>query len=574
MLQSLYIKNFALIGEIYLEFKDGLNIFLGETGAGKSIVIDALLTTLGERTSPDLVKSGETKAIVEATFSVENPNIINSIVKDTENVIGNTFILRREISTRGTSRCFLNDTPYPLTVIKEIGDYLVDFHGQHTHQQLLLPKFQIQLLDSISNTEELLEKYKQMKKQLEEKIDTLTRLEQDLILMQKEKEKVDFELQELLRINPQPEELETIEQQLKKLENIEIINNTLNEVNEIIYRSDRSVVDNISFAIKKLETLLKYDKSLEDLVNQLETVLESITEISTELQKKFIDIEYDPEYINNLRTRLSELKYLEKKYLSYENIFVEKERLQKMILSTYSLEDEIKNIRNEILHLKEQIKSIAVEIHNKRLEGIQTLEDKIPEILETLGMKNVIFQVSSTFEESSNSDIKDLTIEIEGKNVKLNPNGIDRIEFLISTNPASKPQPLDNIASGGELSRLMLALKSISAEHYKFPTMIFDEIDVGISGKIASMTAQLMKKIAQNHQIIAITHLPQIASAGNHTILIEKKEKNGNFEITARSLSETERIIEIARLLSGEMVSEFAIENAKKLISEINSLGL
>ncbi|MGB9913022.1 MAG: AAA family ATPase, partial [Candidatus Kapaibacteriota bacterium] len=200
MLQSLYIKNFALIDEIHIDFQNGLNIVLGETGAGKSIVIDALMATLGERTSPEFVKSGEMKAVVEATFSVDDPQIINSILNDPENTVNNLLILRREIFSKGTTRSFLNDTPYPLNVIKEIGEYLVDFHGQHSHQQLLSPKFQIELLDSVSDTEKLLQNYRDLRKHLEETIGLLRKTEDDLMHLYKENEKISFDLQELLRI--------------------------------------------------------------------------------------------------------------------------------------------------------------------------------------------------------------------------------------------------------------------------------------------------------------------------------------------------------------------------------------
>jgi len=570
MLQSLYIKNFALIDEISIDFQPGLNIFLGETGAGKSIIIDALMTTLGERTSPEFVKSGTSKSIVEATFSIENPDTLNSLLNDSEKTIQDTIILRREISSKGASRCFLNDTPYPLNTIKEIGELLVDFHGQHTHQQLLAPKFQIELLDSISGNAENIAKYKSLKKDLEETIQDLSKLEQELQRYYQEKEKSNYDLQELLRIDPQPNEIDKIEEELKKLENIEIINTTLNEVYEILYNSENSIVDLTSLSIKKLGNLTKFDPTVESLTTQLEQVLEQISDISKEIKGKTIETEFEPDYIEQLRTRLSELKYLEKKYLSYENIFAEKEKLQKIILSTYSLEEQIKEKENKIKQLRKEIKDIAIQIHNKRKDGIQLLERKLPEILEKLGMRNVVFKVSINSEEQENTGLKDPSIELEGKFVKLFSQGIDKVEFLIATNPNTKPLPLSNIASGGELSRIMLALKSITAEFYNFPTMIFDEIDAGISGKIASMTAHLMKQISRKHQIIAITHLPQIASAGDNTILVEKQQLDGDVKITARKLSPDEKIVEIARLLSGESISESAIENAKKLITEIN----
>ncbi len=571
MLHCLYIKNFALIDEISIDFQAGLNILLGETGAGKSIVIDALMTTLGERTSPDFVKANESKSIVEATFFLENTDFINKILNDPENFVDKSLILRREITTKGTSRCFLNDTPYPLSLIKEIGEHLVDFHGQHSHQQLLLSRYQSELLDSISNNSVLIEQYKTLRKQLENKIEELIQKEKEFNQLLKEKEKVDFDLQEIIRINPQPGELERLENDLKKLENLEIINSALCEVYEILYKSENSATDTISLSIKKLNGLLKFYPHLENSVKQLENALETISEISKEIQDRLIDVDYEPGYLENLRIRLSELKYLEKKYLTFENIFSEKERLQKLILSSYSLEEEIQHTKNEILTYKDKLKTTAAEIHMNRKKGISLLEENIPLILEKLGMKNVTFKVQTTFEELEVCNLKEMCIEFEGKCVKLLTNGIDKIEFHIATNPNTKPMPLDNIASGGELSRIMLALKSLTAEYHKFPTMIFDEIDVGISGKIASMTAQMMKRIASKHQIIAITHLPQIASAGNNTILIEKSESRGNTKITAKKLSDEDKIYEIAKLLSGELISDIAIENAKKLIKEINS---
>lgn len=571
MLQSLYIKNFALIDEIYIEFQPKLNIVIGETGAGKSIIIDALMTTLGERTSPELVKMGEQKAIVEATFSVENSSAINSILNDEENLIERKFTLRREITSKGTSRCFLNDTPYPLSVIKDIGELLVDFHGQHSHQQLLSPKFQLELLDSISNNATLVENYQTLHKELEDSINDLLMKENELRRINQEIDQTNYDLQEILRIDPKPNELHQIEEQLKKLENLEIINSTLNDVYASLYQTENSVLDKTSFAVKKLTTLLKFYPSLEGTIEQLENIVETISEISKEIHKLVLDAEFEPNYLDALRTRLSELKYLEKKYLTFDNIFAEKERMQNLFISTYSLENNIKQTEEKILSLKEDLKKFGLEIYQNRRRGAELLETKLPEVLAKLGMKNVTFKVDFKRETIQSNDIHNLSIQLEGENIKLLQNGIDRVEFKIATNPNANPMPLGNIVSGGEISRIMLALKSISAKHHKFPTMIFDEIDVGISGKIASMTAQLMRQISTNHQVIAITHLPQIASAGNNTILVEKIENQNSVKISAKSLTNEEKVHEIAKLLSGEMISQHAIENAKKLISEINS---
>jgi len=572
MLQSLYIKNFALIDEVFIEFEPGLNIILGETGAGKSILIDALMTTLGERTSPEMVKSGENKAIVEAIFQLDNPKVLQEILKEFDEDISNTLILRREITAKGQSRCFINDTPFPLNQVKEIGTYLIDFHGQHSHQQLLSPKFQLDLIDSLSNNDELIEQYIQLKKLLENKIEELKSLESDFLKYSKEKDTSEFELNEILRINPQPNELQNIEKELKKLENIELLNNGLTEIYEKIYESESSVIDLLSFTAKKLNTLIRYDESLEHILRELEVIIHQISEISKEISNKFNKLSLDPDYIENLRHRLSDLRYLEKKYINYENIFTEKARLESIIKNTNNIEKFIEEKSSEIKNLKKQITQITKEIHNNRLNGIEILETKIPEILDELGMKNVRFKVEIYQEETKENNVEDLSVELDTKYYKLLPKGLDKVEFLISTNPNTKPMPLENIASGGELSRLMLALKSTTAEYHKFPTMIFDEIDTGISGKIASRTAQLMKKLGKNHQVIAITHLPQIASAGSNIILIEKKEQSGNIKVKATELNYEQKIFEIARLLSGESITEFALENARRLVEETKEL--
>ena len=570
MLQSLYIKNFALIDEIYIEFEPGLNIILGETGAGKSILIDALMTTLGERTSPELVKSGENKAIVEATFQFDNPELFQEILKDFDEATNDTLILRREITAKGQSRCFINDTPFPLNQVKEIGTYLVDFHGQHSHQQLLSSKFQLDLIDSLSNNEDFLEKYRKLKKELEIKIEELKSLKADFLKYSNDKDFYEFELNEIVRINPQPNELQNIEKELKKLENIELLNNGLAEIYETLYKSESSVVDLLSFSAKKLNNLIRYDGSLTTALQQLQEVIDQISEISKEISRKFNQFNLEPDYIENLRRRLSDLKYLEKKYIIYENIFKEKERLESLINDTNNIEKLIEDKSAEIKELKIHITKIAKEIHNNRLKGIEILETKIPEILNELGMKNVQFKIEIYQEEATENNVEDLTIEIDNKFFKLLPKGLDKVEFLIATNPNTKPMPLENIASGGELSRLMLALKSTTAEYHQFPTMIFDEIDTGISGKIASRTAQLMKKLGKNHQVIAITHLPQIASAGSNIILIEKHEQDGKINVKATKLNDEQKIIEIARLLSGEKITEFALENARRLVEETN----
>ncbi|MCX7879507.1 MAG: DNA repair protein RecN [Ignavibacteria bacterium] len=572
MLQSLYIKNFALIDELFIEFDNGLNILLGETGAGKSIIIDALMIALGERSSPELVKQGQNKSVIEATFSLDDVTAISDILQEQDNIIDNTFILRREFTTKGTSRSFINDTPYTLNILKEVGNYLVDFHGQHSHQQLLNPAFQLKLLDSIAMNQEEIEKYKKVRKELENAIFRYIQLIEEEQRIKLQKDALEFEFQEIQRINPQPGELQEIENELKKLENYEIINSTLYEIYENLYESSDSALNRLSASIKKMESIVKYDYELRTCLERISSLSFELNEISNEIRSRIGNVNFDREYLENLRTRFSDLKYLSKKYFSYENVFERKDKILQLLTQSLQIEEQIKTTAEEIIKLKEKISALALSIREKRLSCKSYLEGKVPKVLETLGMRNATFEISIYPEEIDNLSIDKLAIELNGKAIKLMENGIDKVEFLIATVQGFKPMPLSTIASGGEISRLMLALKSLSAESYKFPTMVFDEIDAGISGKIAYMAGNLMKQLSKRHQIIVITHLPQIASAGDKVFLVQKMEKGSDVKIVAQPLDENGKISEIAKLISGKELNTSALESAKELIENFKKL--
>lgn len=568
MLQSLYIKNFALIDEIEINFTSGLNIIIGETGTGKSIIIDALMQTLGERSDSNLVKFGEQKTIIESTFFIENFFELTPFIEDDTIITNPNLILRREISTKGTSRAFINDTPVSISSLKEVGNYLLDFHGQHTHQQLLSPKFQLQLLDSIANNSKFLTRYKEIFYSLQQNIKYYRELLSNIEELRVKCEEFKQILKELERVNPRPNEIEEIESELQKMENYEAIHSVLNEIYDLSYSSENSIIEAFGKVAKQLRNLIKYDKSLENILEDLLTAQNIVDEVSKQIYSKINEIDFDPNRIEFLRNRLGELKYLEKKFIKYENIFQEKEKINQVFLELQSSEQFLNKIQEQILTAKQEIKEIANGIHIRRKESANYLELNLPVVLESLGMKNCRFKVEFSQTSLSDCSIDSLCIEENNKFIKLYDNGIDEIIFNIATNPSTRLLPLDTIASGGELSRIMLSLKSLVAEIYKFPTMIFDEIDVGISGNIARKAAILMKKIASSHQVIAITHLPQIAAAGDNIILISKKEDGKKVIVSARTLTAEERITEIAKLLSGEKITPSAIESAINLITE------
>lgn len=572
MLQSIYIKNFALIDELEIDFRKGLNVILGETGAGKSIIIDALLLTLGERASQDFIKAGENKLIIEARFSIEDIDKIKEILEEGILEFEDTLILRREITSKGVSRSFINDTPCQLTTLKELGNYLVDFHGQHSHQQLFSSSFQLALLDSFAVNGELIQTYKKLKKELENEIQQYHTLIEAKEKLQLQKEIFEQNLQEIVHINPQPKEIDEIENELTALENFEIVHSNLQEAYNLIYSSPNSSYDLLSKTAKVIENTSRWDNNLITISNEIIQLLENIEDISQELSKKINSIEYDPQRVEWLRIRLSELRYLAKKYITYENIFTEKEKMLSYLTNSLKVDEDIKQKVVKINSLKQAIAEISSQIQERRKKSASIVESTLPEVLNKLGMKNTSFRINFSIANLEKPSLDTLSVQVNGNFCQLLENGIDKVEFLIATHQSMPPMPLASIASGGEISRIMLAIKSITAKHYKFPTMVFDEIDVGISGKIAQMAGILMHEISRNHQIIVITHIPQIASAGEHTILVSKNDINGEMKVEAKSLDSEEKIREIARLISGESISDAAIENAKNLINEFQSM--
>ncbi len=571
MLQHIFIKNFALIKELEIDFQKGLNVILGETGAGKSIIIDALLLTLGERASQELIRANESKLIIESTFSVENPDKMSEIIGEDFYKLEDILILRREITSKGISRSFINDTPCQLTILKELGNYLVDFHGQHSHQQLLSQPFQLALLDSFAGNSELIYQYKKIKKELENEIQGYHSSVELKERLKNQKEIFEQNLQEIARINPQPNEIEEIENELTTLENYELVFSSLNEAYNLTYSSHNSSYDLLSKAAKTLEYISRFDSNISKIANEIKQILESIEDISQELSKKLSSIEYNPQRVEYLRIRLSELRYLEKKYLTYDNIFVEKEKMLNYLTNSLKIDEELTHRITKINSIRQKIAEVAQQIQKRRKEAATLLEISLPNVLEKLGMKNTSFQVNFSTSNSEKTTFDAFAVQIDGNAYQLFENGIDKVEFLIATHQSTQPLPLSAIASGGEISRIMLAIKSIAAKHYQFPTMVFDEIDVGISGKIAQMAGILMHQISRNHQIIVITHIPQIASAGDNIIHISKREIDGQINVEAKALNASEKIYEIARLISGESISNAALENAQNLINEFQS---
>ncbi len=566
MLKNLYIKDYALIDEIDIEFQKGFNVILGETGAGKSILIGALGLLIGERASSEVIRKDAKKAIVEGAFEISGLQKVKAVLEKIDIDFDDELIIRREISAKGSNRIFLNDTPVTLADIKLLGDLLVDLHGQHSHQSLLRTEKHIDFLDELGDYQNEIEIFRGKISALESKRAEL----QELLAKEKElKEKLElyeFKLREIDEVAPEEGEDATLEAELRILENAEFLFNATNEIYATLYDSENSAYDSLSLVEKKVSELVRYDEQFREHADDLANMLSAISDIADFMRNYKDNLELDPEILESKRERLGALNLLKKKYGgSLKAVLEFREKIYNDINLAQNFTFEIEKLQDEILTLRKEAGEVAQEISKKRKQTTRKIEPEIIDALKNLGITDATFSVALTQKGADAGN----TVLINGKNFVYNKNGIDEAEFLISTNPGEELKPLVKIASGGEISRIMLALKTLLAEKDNIPLLIFDEIDTGISGRIAKKVGGEMRKLAATHQIIAITHLPQIAAFAEHLYVIEKRKEENRAVSKIRKANGDEILLEIARLISGETVTDAAIKHAKELLSSV-----
>lgn len=563
MLKSLLIKNFAIIKELSIEFDPSLNIIIGETGAGKSIIIDSLSILLGERASSSYIREGENKAIIEGVFLIEKNNPIFEILQELEIEIYPELIIRREIASNNISRNFINDTPLPLSNLKRIGDILVDFHGQYEHQSLLSAENHIGILDAFAQLFDDLDNYQKNYKKLKELIKVYNELrskEREFEVKQKAKQE---QLNEINKVNPTKNEDIELENELRKLENSEAIFSSLKEIGDILFREENSLYEQIVQVEKKLQNLSRFDNSFEIHLEEISKTIPSVKELINFTNDYIQDFNYDPNRIEAINQRLYELQNFKRKYGTIDEALSLKQKIEEELSESNSYRAILESYEMQISKARQELSGIAKILSEKRTKASKNLIKEIESILKELGFSHIEFE--NKIEKIASEKEDELALLIDGKYYKTNNEGVDKVEFYISTNKGESPKPLRKIASGGEMSRIMLALKQIGAANRNMPILVFDEIDAGVSGKIAERVGQQMKSLSQKHQIIAITHSPQITAKGAKVIYISKEVNQGRTEATAKELTESETIEEIAKLLSGENVSESAKSAANEL---------
>ncbi len=565
MLKTLRVKDYAIIEHLEIDFPPGLNILTGSTGAGKSILIGALGLILGEKADLDLIRSGASQATVEASFEFNrNSPLFEFLQKESLITQDNFLIVRREVSSKGGSKIFVNDKAVTLSTLKSLGDFLVDLHGQHQHQALLDNKKHIDFLDDFGNYADILNSVRDTYTDLKEKSAKLKQLQEQEKMAQDKKELFSFQLAEIEKANPQTGEEEKLIQEKSVLENVERLSQIAGIILENLSESDDSVSTRLSSAQKELNLASTWDKGLKEPLEQLENSHIQIRELSRFFENYKNKLEYDPEKLNFIRERLDLLIKLKKKYgKNVEEILGYAEEIRKSLNLLENRNGVMAKLGNEIGNITEILRDNSLKLSVARKKKALELQKKISRELAFLGMEKTRFEIQMKYEGDENG-----LVELGGEKYKVDEKGLDQIEFLISPNLGEEVKPLTKIASGGEISRMMLALKSALAGADKVPTLIFDEIDSGIGGEVAHKAGKKLKDLSKSHQVLAITHLQQIASVADQHFKVFKEVKGERTLTKIKKLAKEERVSEIARMLSGKKITPLAEKQASQLLEE------
>lgn len=553
MLRLLAIRDFALIDEITLEFQGGLTVLAGETGAGKSIIIDALAIALGGKTTPDIVRSGARKAVVEATFVGTVNSEIAAIIKraDLEWDAPETLI-RREISAAGTSRFFVNDTPAPVGIVRELASFLLDFHGQHDTHGLLNEKRHITILDENGDYGQLLESMKGAWVSLCDARKKREHLEDMAAQSGEIRSDCERTIRQVAELNPLPDEDADLNTRLQHAESREVILQAATRAREALSESDASAMQQLIVAKACLEQLLPFDATLASIILELESAITSCKEATAATSALADTDSLDSAALESMRLRLAALQRLIRQYGSLGNALNEADKARTTLEELQQIEALLSDAMNaEQLNLT-QAHHVASMLTTARIQTGASLAEKVTTSLRTMGMPKASAAIRITPS-------------------ALSANGADHVTFLLSANAGEDLRPLHMVASGGELSRFMVALKSAIVHEESVGTLVFDEIDNGISGRVARRVGEVIAGLSANVQVICISHLAQIASLAAHIIRVTKTELEGRTNISAVAVIDSEATLEIARLLSGDQVTETALQGARELMERNNA---
>lgn len=571
MLQELDVRNYALISRLAIDFAPGLNILTGETGAGKSIILGAMGLVLGERASTDVIRTGATSALVKVAFDVSDESQAGMIIADADlrDDEDGMLLLSRELSAKGRSRCRINDMSTTLSILREVGDHLIDIHGQHEHQMLFRSEKHLDILDNFGGLRPLRQKVSDSYNRLQKLRIEYSRLVSDRDKKLHQKDLLEFQLNELEDAELEEGEEEELLRERQILNNAELIYELANGIYNRLYDSEEPTLPPILDILKLLKAdlvkLHEIDAQLEDIQSRFESAMYELADISEHMRDYRDKAEFDPPRLAEIEDRLDLIYKLKRKYeassigdiLSYKDDVAK--QLEELSLSSTRIED----IQHKIQKGIDTASKHALKLSRQRKSNAKRLKSLVEMELHSLGMEKTVFEVQVLQNESEKGIIRD-----KDKRFRLEPDGIDFIEFLLSPNVGEELRSLTKIASGGEISRIMLAVKTVLAQTDEVSTMIFDEIDTGIGGRIAEVVGKKLKELSKAQQVICITHLPQIASLADCHYRVEKKIIGDRTVVEVHRLDAEERVREVARMLAGEKITEVTIAHAQEMIEQ------
>ena len=550
MLKQLYIKNFTLIDELNISLYPGFSVITGETGAGKSIILGAIGLLLGNRADSKAIKAGRDRCVIEAHFDLSRYGMQKFFDDNDIDYDADDTIIRRELTAAGKSRAFINDTPVPLTRMRELGEQLVDIHSQH--QNLLLQKedFQLNVVDIIAQDADQIKVYQKEYDAYRKAKELLEELKAEIAKNRENEEFMRFQHKELEDANLQEGELEQLEQEAETLSHSEDIKTALYEADSALSGDDDSILDKLKNATHHLENICDVYPSMADVAGRMQSSYIELKDIAQEISSSVDHVEFDPNRLDAINTRLDKLYTLQQKFHveTVTELIATRDRIAEQLSHIDNGDEDIEEKEKEVAALLVKAEKQAALLTSIRQKSAKAIEKEMKGRLIPLGIPNVRFEIAFA-------------------DKPLSGNGADKVSFLFSANKSTQLQPVSQVASGGEIARVMLSLKAMISGAVKLPTIIFDEIDTGVSGKIAEKMADIMEEMGlQNRQVLSITHLPQIAAKGSHHYKVLKEETENGTISHMKELNNQERIEEIAQMLSGSDITQAALANAKELL--------
>ncbi len=554
MIKTLYIRNFTLIEELSMQLYPGFSVITGETGAGKSIILGAIGLLLGNRADSKTIKQGAERCTIEAHFDISRYDLRNFFDENDIDYDDEDCILRRELTATGKSRAFINDTPVPLTLMRELGEQLVDVHSQH--QNLLLQKedFQLGVLDIIADDHKQLIDYQVAYDSYRESLRRLEQMQAEIEQSRKNEDFVRFQYQELHAAALKSGEQEELEQQADMLNHAEEIKQAFFETDNLLSAENTGIVSQLKRAFSSIKSVEKVFPKTENMAERIDSAYIELKDVAAEISSLLESIDFDPAQLDAVNERLDNLYTLQKKYhvATTEELIEKEKQLAEQLSHIENSDDELKELEEQTAACLKKAEQLAQQLTRMRKDAAKVVEKQMLERLVPLGIPYIRFGVNLTSK-------------------PLAADGADKVSFLFSANTSTPMQPVSQVASGGEIARVMLSLKAMISGAVKLPTIIFDEIDTGVSGKIAEKMALMMQEMGnKDRQVISITHLPQIAARGSHHYKVFKVETPQGTQTQMKQLEPDERIHEIAQMLSGESVTEAALQNSRELLGVKN----